>query len=273
MTAGPLLEATDLRKSFAPHDGGGIAAGSAVPTHPRRVVDNVSLCLRAGETFAIVGESGCGKTTLARLLVRLIEPDAGSIRFQGQDWLAARGAALRKLRAQLQLVFQDPYSSLDPRMRVGEIVSEPLRIHHPNCPRRQREQQALDSLRAVGLDESAALRFPHEFSGGQRQRISIARALVLRPALVIADEPISALDVSIGAQILELLMQLQRQFSLTCLLISHSLPVVAQMANRVAVMRAGVFVEEGAVSKVLNEPQHPYTRELLAAVPSLDTGH
>jgi ABC-type microcin C transport system duplicated ATPase subunit YejF len=259
----PLLEATDLRKTF-PVSGAGFGADSR-----RTAVDGVSLRLEAGETLAIVGESGCGKTTLARMLMRLIEPDEGEIRFADADLMAARGNKLRSLRAEMQMVFQDPFSSLDPRMRVGAIVAEPLAIHFQELDRAGRAQRVAEALAAVGLDSAAAGRYPHEFSGGQRQRIGIARALVLRPKLVVADEPVSALDVSVGAQVLELLARLQREFSLTYLLISHSLPVVAQLATRVAVMQAGRFVEEGSVEQVLNRPVHPYTQALLAAVPVL----
>jgi len=257
----PLLEARNLRKTF-PVSG----------ADSRRVaVDGVSLHLDAGETLAIVGESGCGKTTLARMLMRLIEPDSGEINFAGEDLMAARGNKLRSLRAEMQMVFQDPFSSLDPRMRVGAIVGEPLAIHFAELNRVERSRRVSEALGAVGLDAAAAARYPHEFSGGQRQRIGIARALVMRPKLVVADEPVSALDVSVGAQVLELLARLQRKFSLTYLVISHSLPVVAQLATRVAVMQAGRFVEEGPVEQVLERPAHPYTQALLAAVPVLPT--
>jgi len=261
----PLLEARELRKSFA-----AAAERFAGEEQPRRLaVDGVSLTLREGETVAIVGESGCGKTTLARMLLRLIEPDAGEIWFEGADLRAAHGEELRRLRARMQMVFQDPYSSLNPRMQVGAIVGEPLAIHEPQLGGRERARRVSETLAAVGLDGAAASRYPHEFSGGQRQRIGIARALVMRPKLVVADEPVSALDVSVGAQILELFTRLQREFSLTYLLISHSLPVVAQIATRVAVMRAGKFVEEGPVQQVIERPAHPYTQALLAAVPAL----
>jgi peptide/nickel transport system ATP-binding protein len=222
-----------------------------------------------GETLGIVGESGCGKTTLARMLLRLIEPDSGEILFCGEDWLAARGSSLRTRRRRMQMVFQDPVASLNPRMRVGEIVGEPLAIHEPGLTRAKRRESAIEILQAVGIGADAFDRYPHEFSGGQRQRIGIARALILRPELVIADEPVSALDVSVGAQILELLARLQREFSLTLILISHSLPVVAQLATRVAVMQAGKFVEVGAAEKILTAPEHAYTRALLAAVPEV----
>ena len=256
-----LLEAQNLRKTFS-------AAGTGFAGR-RTAVDGVSLRLEEGETLAIVGESGSGKTTLAQMLTRLIEPDEGEIRFDGTDFLRARGGELRRLRREMQMVFQDPFSSLDPRMRVGAIVAEPLAIHFKELNRAARMRQVTAALTAVGLDESVMERYPHEFSGGQRQRIGIARALVLKPKLVIADEPVSALDVSVGAQILELFTRLQKEFSLTYLLISHSLPVVAQLATRVAVMQAGKFVEEGPVEQVLRHPAHPYTQTLLAAVPSL----
>jgi len=260
-----LLEARELRKSFAAP----VERFAGEEPARRLAVDGVSLAVREGETLAIVGESGCGKTTLARILLRLIEPDAGEIRFEGADLRAARGEELRRLRAKMQMVFQDPFSSLNPRMRVGTIVGEPIEIHHPELGRAAREARVAEALAAVGLDGASARRYPHEFSGGQRQRIGIARALVMRPKLVVADEPVSALDVSVGAQILELFARLQREFSLTYLLISHSLPVVAQIATRVAVMRAGRFVEEGPVERVLGRPADPYTQELLAAVPPL----
>jgi oligopeptide transport system ATP-binding protein len=263
----PLLEARNLRKTF-PHSTGTFASGK---TGRMLAVDDVNLELAAGETLAIVGESGSGKTTLARILLRLIEPDSGELRIEGRDLLAARGAELRALRREMQIVFQDPFASLDPRMRVETIVGEPLEIHEPQLSRQDRQAKVVEALSAVGLREEVLSRYPHEFSGGQRQRIGIARALVLRPRLVVADEPVSALDVSVGAQILELLQTLQREFALTYLLISHSLPVVAQLATRIAVMQGGRIVETGSAEQVLHAPSHPYTRELIAAIPTLPT--
>ncbi len=272
MSEAPLFEAHHLRKSFSATAGVWAGTGSPrVESRGRRIwaVDDVSLELAAGETLAVVGESGCGKTTLARLLLRLIEPDAGELHFRGRDLRAARGAELRALRREMQMVFQDPFASLDPRMRVEAIVGEPLEIHEPHLGRAARCGRVSETLETVGLGADTMVRYPHEFSGGQRQRIGIARALVLRPRLVVADEPVSALDVSVGAQILELLQTLQQKFALTYLLISHSLPVVAQLATRVAVMQSGKFVEVGTVEQVLSRPAHPYTQALLEAVPEV----
>lgn len=259
-----LLEAVDLRKSF-PVSAGPIGSSS----RRTMAVDGVTFSVVRGETLGVVGESGCGKTTLARMVLRLIEPDSGEIRFRGEDWLGAKGGKLRALRRRMQMVFQDPVASLDPRMRVGTIVSEPLAIHEPRLTRAQRREKAAEILKAVGLGTDALDRYPHEFSGGQRQRVGIARALILRPELVVADEPVSALDVSIGAQILELLARLQREFSLTLILISHSLPVVAQLADRIVVMRSGKIVEIGAAERVLCSPREDYTKALIAAVPQI----
>ncbi len=261
-----LLEVRNLRKSYV--RAGGLLSDQAKGER-FAAVDGVSFEVAPGETFAIVGESGCGKTTLARLILRLIEPDHGVILFEERELLLLSGDALRAQRRQMQMIFQDPFASLNPRMRVGEIVAEPLAIHEPRLTRAQRLARAGEILRRVGLDEGALQRYPHEFSGGQRQRIGIARALILRPKLIVADEPVSALDVSIGAQVLRLLQELQREFELTYLFISHSLPVVAQLANHIAVMRAGQFVECGPAALILHKPTQAYTRELLAAVPEI----
>ena len=256
----------NLRKTF-PRAGGAFGSSSKGATFT--AVDDVSFFVEAGETFAIVGESGCGKTTLARMLLRLIEPDSGKILLEGRDLLALSAEEMRRERRQMQMIFQDPYASLNPRMRVGEIVAEPLSIHEPSLTRQQRTEKAAEILRRVGLAEDAVKKYPHEFSGGQRQRIGIARALILRPKLIVADEPVSALDVSVGAQVLLLLQELQREFNLTYLFISHSLPVVAQIASHIAVMRAGNLVEFGPAELILTDPTAAYTRELIAAVPAI----
>jgi ABC-type glutathione transport system ATPase component len=266
-----ILEVRDLRKSYAIATRA-IHRAEGDPSPPAAGiigVDGVSFSLAPGETLGIVGESGCGKTTLARTLLRLIEPDSGEMRFRGQDWRGAHGAELRALRRRIQMVFQDPIASLNARMRVRAIVGEPLAIHEPGLSRSERHARTAKMMEAVGLGAEALERYPHEFSGGQRQRIGIARALILRPELVVADEPVSALDVSIGAQILELLDRLRRELSLTLILISHSLPVVAQLATRVSVMQAGRFVESGSAEQVLQAPRHPYTQALIAAVPEI----
>ncbi len=262
----PILEARELRKSYRR----GAGAFSVNDKGSRfTAVDGVSFQVAPGETLAVVGESGCGKTTLARMLLRLIDPDSGEVIFAGENLLTLGSKALRVARRQMQMVFQDPFASLDPRMRVGEIVAEPLAIHEPRLSKTERVGRTETMLERVGLGKDALQRYPHEFSGGQRQRIGIARALILRPKLVVADEPVSALDVSVGAQVLLLLQELQREFGLTYIFISHSLPVVAQLATRIAVMRSGQFVELGAADQVLKQTAHPYTRELLAAVPEL----
>ncbi len=252
-----LVEIRDLTKIY-PHGGSEV-----------RAVDNVSLDIHAGETLGLVGESGSGKSTLGRLLLRLIEPTSGSIRFEGRDLLAASPGEMRRLRRDMQIIFQDPFASLDPRFRVEEIIAEPLRIHRNSNAKAGIRPRVVELLRAVGLDESILRRFPHEFSGGQRQRIGIARALALRPKFIVADEPVSALDVSVGAQIVNLLAQLQRDFGLTYLFISHSMPVVRYLSTRIAVMYRGKIVEVGPAGQITERPQHPYTRSLLEATPEV----
>ena len=232
-----------------------------------RAVDGVSLEIHAGETLGLVGESGSGKSTLGRLILRLIEPTSGSIFFDGADLARASAAELRRLRHDMQIIFQDPFGSLNPRMRVRQIVTEPLRIH--NIKGANLDVRAAELMRSVGLDASALERYPHEFSGGQRQRIGIARALALKPRLIVCDEPVSALDVSVGAQIVNLLAHLQREFGLTYLFISHSMPIVRYLATRIAVMRRGKIVEVGTSEQVTSNPAHPYTRSLLEATPEI----
>jgi ABC-type glutathione transport system ATPase component len=233
-----------------------------------RAVDDVSFDIQSGETLGLVGESGSGKSTLGRLLLRLIEPTSGSISFQGKDLLGASLGEMRRLRRDMQIIFQDPFGSLDPRMCVDHIIGEPLIIHERLSPSARRARIA-ELLRAVGLDQSTMQRFPHEFSGGQRQRIGIARALALRPKFIVADEPVSALDVSVGAQIVNLLAQLQRDFGLTYLFISHSMPVVRYLATRIAVMYGGKIVEIGATEQITERPAHAYTKSLLEATPEV----
>ncbi len=259
MTAGPpLLELDGVRKHFPL--GRGPRGRNAV-----RAVDGVSLSVARGEVLAIVGESGCGKSTLGRVALRLIEPDRGRVRLGGEDLLALRPAALRAQRRRMQLIFQDPFGSLDPRMTVEAAIAEPLRLHRLH--RGRERARVAELLERVGLRPELARRWPHEFSGGQRQRIAIARALATEPELVIGDEPVSALDVSVQAQVLNLLADLIRELGLTFVLISHDLGVVRQIADRVAVMYLGRIVEEGPAEDVLRRPRHPYTRALLAAVP------
>ena len=262
----PLVEASKLVKVYPLGESvfGGGAKGEV------RAVDGVSFAIEPGETLGLVGESGSGKSTLGRLILRLIEPTSGTVRFNGVDVLAASAGQLRQLRRDMQIIFQDPFGSLDPRMRVEEIVAEPLVVHGAEDRGQRAEKQSVaELLRAVGLDESAMGRYPHEFSGGQRQRIGIARALALRPKFIVCDEPVSALDVSVGAQIVNLLAKLQREFGLTYLFISHSMPVVRYLATRIAVMQKGKIVEIGETETITTSPQHPYTKQLLEATPEM----
>jgi ABC-type oligopeptide transport system ATPase subunit len=259
----PLLRVTGLVKHF-PLDRGVMFRRNVGAVH---AVDGIDFDVYAGETFGIVGESGSGKSTTARLIARLLEASAGEVRFDGQVITALRGAALKQLRRELQMIFQDPYSSLNPRRTIGSIIAEPLAIHHIEHGRAARKHAVQELMDTVGLNPEHYNRYPHEFSGGQRQRIGIARALALGPKLLIADEPVSALDVSIQAQVLNLLRGLQREMGLTLVLISHDLSVVRHMCDRVAVMRAGKIVELADNEALYSSPSHPYTKELLAAVP------
>jgi peptide/nickel transport system ATP-binding protein len=303
----PLVSVRNLVKVFPLGESvfGGGAKGEV------RAVDDVSLDIESGETLGLVGESGSGKSTLGRLILRLIEPTSGSVAFNGTDVTDASRGNLRRLRRDMQIIFQDPFASLDPRMTVEQIVTEPWAIHglpsgnscgdgavprpeippqvtvphvreanvgpsHPSSksgvPHPSRREGALNAaelMRAVGLDASALPRYPHEFSGGQRQRIGIARALALRPKFIVCDEPVSALDVSVGAQIINLLAQLQRDFGLTYLFISHSMPIVRYLSTRIAVMQQGKLMEIGPTEQITTKPQHPYTRKLLESTPEI----
>ncbi|MGD0415782.1 MAG: ATP-binding cassette domain-containing protein [Terriglobales bacterium] len=265
----PLLEVRNLTKVFGLDESpfGGRRSGEV------RAVDDVSLDIHEGETLGLVGESGSGKSTLGRLILRLIEPTSGAIVFDGIDLLKANGPEMRRVRRHMQIIFQDPFGSLDPRFRVEDVIAEPLILHQrtvgESLSREGRRQSVQELLHAVGMDESAMPRYPHEFSGGQRQRIGIARALALRPKFIVADEPVSALDVSVGAQIVNLLQQLQRDFRLTYLFISHAMPVVRYLSTRIAVMYQGKIVEIGTTEQITAQPQHAYTRKLLVATPEM----
>jgi oligopeptide/dipeptide ABC transporter ATP-binding protein len=234
-----------------------------------KAVDDVSFTVREGETLGLVGESGCGKTTVGRSLLRLIEPTSGEVSFDNIDVLKLKGRELKAMRRNMQIIFQDPYASLDPRIPVGESIKEGLKIHAIGTPREQ-EAVVQDVLRKVGLEEYHARRYPHEFSGGQRQRIGIARALALRPKFIIADEPVSALDVSIQSQVLNILKDLQQEFHLTYLFIAHNLSVVEHISDRVAVMYLGKVVEMAHRDELYSHPQHPYTQALMSAIPIPD---
>ena len=262
-TRPPLLDVRNLTKDFTRRRG---LFGRAATI---RAVDRVSFVVQEGETFGLVGESGCGKTTTSRCILRLVEPTAGEVWYRGENLTAMPAGALRQARRHVQLVFQDPYSSLNPRMRAGDIIAEPLVIHRVGS-RVARRARVEELLALVGLDPSHASRYPREFSGGQRQRIAVARALALEPALVIADEPVASLDASLQAQMINLLLDLQARLRLTYLLISHDLRLVRHVCNHVAVMYLGRIVEMAAASALFASPRHPYTQALLSAVPTID---
>ncbi|WP_328604345.1 dipeptide ABC transporter ATP-binding protein [Amycolatopsis sp. NBC_00345] len=262
----PILSVRDLVKHFPVRQG--VLFKRTVGQV--KAVDGVSFDLMPGETLGVVGESGCGKSTLAQVLMRLEEPTAGSATFEGKDLFAVRGAELRRLRREIQIVLQDPYTSLNPRMTVGDIVGEPFEIHTEVAPKGSRAQKVRELLDVVGLNPEHLNRYPHQFSGGQRQRIGIARALALRPKVIICDEPVSALDVSIQAQVMNLLGDLQGEFGLSYVFIAHDLSVVRHLSTRVAVMYLGKIVEVGTEDEIYERPSHPYTQALLSAVPVPD---
>jgi len=264
--APPVLEVRDLAKLYP------LTRGALVKrqTGAVRAVDTVSFDLRRGETLGVVGESGCGKSTLARLLVGLERPTAGTIHYRGEDIARLSGRALRAVHRNIQMVFQDPYTSLNPRMTVGDIIGEPYEIHPEAAPKGDRHRAVQELLDVVGLNPEHINRYPHQFSGGQRQRIGIARGLALRPEVIVADEPVSALDVSVQAQVVNLLERLQDEFGLAYVFIAHDLSVVRHISDRVAVMYLGRFVETGTGTEIYDHPTHPYTQALLSAVPVPD---
>src|SRR5260370_6520140 len=263
-SAEPLVSVRGLKKWFPVRSG--VLQRTIAHVH---AVDGVGLDIKKGETLGLVGESGCGKSTLGRTVIRLLDPTAGTIKFKGEDIANKHGGALRSLRREMTMIFQDPYASLDPRQTVGDIVGEPLDIHHL-ASGRAREDRIRELLNIVGLNPGFIKRYPHEFSGGQRQRIGIARALAVEPSFIVCDEPISALDVSIQAQIINLLERLQSKFDLTYLFIAHDLSVVKHISNRVAVMYLGKIVEVAPGGQLYRRPRHPYTGSLLSAIPIPD---
>jgi len=260
-----LLEVRGLEKHFPVRRGVFSRVSGWV-----RAVDGVSFIVRPGETLALVGESGSGKTTTGRCILRLIEPTRGAVRFDGQDLLALSPAAMRRMRRHLQVIFQDPYGSLNPRMTIGSIVREPLDIHRIGSSRKERDAMADRLLERVGIDPAMRRRYPHEFSGGQRQRIGVARAIALRPKLIVADEPVSSLDVSVQAQVINLLIDLQEEYRCAYLMIAHDLALVERIADRVAVMYLGRIVEVAETGELFRNALHPYTRALLQAIPVPD---
>jgi oligopeptide transport system ATP-binding protein len=262
-----LLEVKNLAVHFPFRHGLFRRGGQTV-----RAVDGVSLEIEPGETVGLVGESGCGKSTLARAIIRLIEATRGEIHFEGTDLRALPARELRRKRRDFQMIFQDPYASLNPRMTASQILGEALQIHKIAASRQDRVRRVAELLREVGLDSTHAARYPHEFSGGQRQRIGIARALAVRPKLIVCDEPVSALDVSIQAQIVNLLADLQAEFGLAYLFIAHDLAVVEHISRRILVMYLGRIVESGPARDLVRDPRHPYTQALISAVPTLDPG-
>jgi len=263
-----LLEVNDLVKHFTLN--GDLVSRIAGKTQTVKAVDGVSFYIRPGETLGLVGESGCGKSTMGRLITRLIEPTAGGINLHGEDLLGFSAKRMRETRKDVQLVFQDPYSSLNPRKTIMDILSRPLEVHKLATTWHEKRERVLELLNLVGMGSEHIDRYPHEFSGGQRQRIAIARGLTVNPELMIGDEPVSALDVSIQAQILNLFRELQEKFSLTYLFIAHDLAVIRHISDRVAVMYVGKIVESGPVDVIFSNPLHPYTKALLAAVPEAD---
>lgn len=264
MTEENLLEIRDLKVHFE------IKSGILKRTvGVVQAVDGVDLDIRRGEILGLVGESGCGKTTVGRAILRLVEATSGSVKFKGRDIFKLSAGEMKPLRKEMQLVFQDPYSSLDPRSKVGDIVGEGLRVHGVT-DRKERYRRVHEALEMVGLQEPHIRRFPHEFSGGQRQRIGIARALVVKPSFIVCDEPVSALDVSIQSQVLNLLKDLQQELDLTLLFIAHDMSVVEHLCNRVAVMYLGKIVEVASREELFSNPQHPYTQALMSAIPIAD---